>query len=768
MRARLSSLCLTALVVPLALACSPEGDAKSTTAIVGDCTPSGDEVCDGIDNDCDGSVDEDVATVFYADADDDGYGGATTIEACELPAGFVTNGDDCDDLDPAVNPGATEVCDDADNDCDGAVDSDDDDVDLATASTWYIDEDGDGYGVPGDELEACSAPAGRADNADDCDDTDPALHPETVWYPDSDADGFGRDSDATVGCAQPDDHVLDGGDCDDTAPAVNPGADERCDGIDNDCNGTVDEDSAIDTTTFYADDDGDGYGRDDATTAACAAPTGYAALAGDCDDAEPAAHPDATEVCDGIDNDCDGAADLDAAVPADHATIQAAIDALPDGAGVCVASGTHSEALLFGSSAITIAGQADGSTVLDAGGDVALTAVSGGEVVLQDFVVDNAGGTRGAVARAQGGRLVLRDVTVTHADVAATTTNGIVTMDQGELVLERVTVDAPVVAAGTGGLDGALVYATDTTVSLTDVVVDGATFTSTGAIEGLVTVVDGELDIDGLTLRDATLTAYSNVYGALLLVENSDVVASRLSATGNAIEATAIDLPTGYLIRVDGGTGVDTLALDRVEIDDNTLLAADDAWAAIYASGIEAGTVDNLTFTRNTVQVGDDGYGLLFVTGGVLALTNADISSNTWDGFDRLYSYGGYASYQGEVAFVNVNLVDNITDTTPLSSAFYSSRSNASGLAGFSMDHTNVHGNTTAETTWVDGPDNPGDTSVFSGNVSVDPLYSDAAAGDFSLSATSPVIDLGDPTIFDADGSTSDIGAHGGPLGASW
>ena len=81
------------------------------------------EVCDGLDNDCDGSVDEGVTTTYYRDADDDGYGNlANNIQACSVPAGYVTNDDDCNDTNSSIHPDALEICDGVDNDCDGIVD----------------------------------------------------------------------------------------------------------------------------------------------------------------------------------------------------------------------------------------------------------------------------------------------------------------------------------------------------------------------------------------------------------------------------------------------------------------------------------------------------------------------------------------------------------------------------------------------------------------------------------------------------------------------
>ncbi len=320
--------------------------------------PGADEVCDGDDDDCDGEVDEAGAlggATWYVDTDDDGFGvdGGELVQ-CDQPDGYTDNNTDCDDTNPDHNPDAPEVCDGDDDNCDGAIDEDT----AVDAPTWFVDADADGFGDLATPIIACAQPSGTVSDSTDCDDTSADHNPAAPevcdgdddncdgtidedsaidapsWYADADADGFGDLSVSSVSCAAPSGSVSDNTDCDDTNADHNPDAPEVCDGDDDNCDGTIDESTAVDALTFYADSDGDGYGDPDTTTTACSQPTGTVTDGTDCDDTDDTENPAAEEICDGDDDDCDGDVDEDSAI--DALTFYADTDA--DGYGDATAT----------------------------------------------------------------------------------------------------------------------------------------------------------------------------------------------------------------------------------------------------------------------------------------------------------------------------------------------------------------------------------------------------------------------------------------------
>jgi len=192
------------------------------------------------------------------EADKSGGAGSSAVDADG--DGHVSTAD-CNDANNTVYPGAPEVCDGLDNDCDGVADD--------------------------------NPPEGEGD----------------LYYRDSDSDGIGTDLDTAWACELKPGFATTGGDCEDSIPTISPLAAEVCDGIDNDCDDDIDEEP-IDGQLMYFDDDGDGYGLDEESEMMCAGDPSWVAQAGDCDDGNPDVNPGATEVCGNtLDEDCSGAHD---------------------------------------------------------------------------------------------------------------------------------------------------------------------------------------------------------------------------------------------------------------------------------------------------------------------------------------------------------------------------------------------------------------------------------------------------------------------------
>ena len=254
--------------------CGPSGLYTSLTD--GDCdltdpavNPGEPEACTSKDDNCDGKTDPDGALgcqAYYADGDEDGWGTPLQPARCLCqadPAQYYTadKTGDCKDWDPKVNPGMMEICNDMDDDCDGATDGEG----ASGCAVYYPDGDQDGYGAIGDGKCLCT-PFGIYD-------------------------------------------TLKTGDCDDQDAEVHKDATEACDGKDTDCDGDTDEIYAAGCTFYYTDGDKDGYGVSPLTCLCAPTEDWTTTASGDCDDGAPESHPGADEVCDGKDNDCDGTTD---------------------------------------------------------------------------------------------------------------------------------------------------------------------------------------------------------------------------------------------------------------------------------------------------------------------------------------------------------------------------------------------------------------------------------------------------------------------------
>lgn len=259
------------------------------------------------------------------DEDGDGHGSAMCMNAAGMALG-----DDCDDNDERRGPfpdgpGGEEMgygCDGSDNDCDGTVDND------CECVTGEMQECGIAGGrcIPGMQMceggrwGACEGAIGPINEIcgneedDDCN----GEYDENVipYWVDRDGDGAGS-GDVLFDCAVPDNGAgtLPARDCDDRDPMLSPMQPEVCDDIDNNCNGLHDEGFV---EWYYQDADGDGYGDDYVRIQTCLPPAGWVTQPHDCNDdagdmLAAAMNPGETEVCndmDGdaprpVDNDCD-------------------------------------------------------------------------------------------------------------------------------------------------------------------------------------------------------------------------------------------------------------------------------------------------------------------------------------------------------------------------------------------------------------------------------------------------------------------------------
>jgi hypothetical protein len=475
--------------------------------------------------------------------------------------------DDCNDNDAGMNPGAVEICDGVDQNCNGRTDEDATDVLI-----FCPDSDGDGYGDPEREVPACEASGVLVEDCTDCNDLNEATH---------------------------------------------PGAAEFCDDHDNDCDGETDEHTpeGDDGVLMYADDDGDGWGDDGDTVRACERADGWVDRGEDCDDTNAAVHPHADEECDGVDADCDPKT-LDADIVTIVGTgtwtsIAEALNHAVAGDTLMVCPGRYAQRLTL-SEDISIVGVGGADvTFIDTAGASTGVVISGGAVHLEGLTIENcgtSGSPGGAIYARDAGSLdlvdmVLRsnvadygagvygptsgDFTATRTDVADNdfrTAGGGMVVFGGVFTELSVTGNAPLTPdTGTGGgifVDGR------TAPAIVDCA-GGCDVRANEALWGGGAMVTGAAEINSATFAENRADAGGGLwaYDTTLLVDHCSVVSNTATSSAGGMLVEGETEVTVYFS--DFGSGATDNQPNDVSLS---------SWAGSY-SGWGAGS----TFTCSDV-----------------------------------------------------------------------------------------------------------------------------------------------------------------------
>lgn len=227
------------------------------------------ETCNGFDDNCDGTTDEEGSEgcrPYYIDNDQDGWGIGLAHCLCGDPGpSYTTKPGDCNDSSLGMNPSVREVCNGMDDDCNGITDE----QNSFGCTDYSLDNDGDGFGQPGEKRCLCQkTPPFTGAAVGDCDDTRADICPD-------------------IGKCR-----------------------EKCDTVDNDCDGSTDGENAVGCTPFYFDADQDTYGLPSKFKCLCGALGLYtASRAGDCNDTDPEINSTGDEICNALDDNCNGKTD---------------------------------------------------------------------------------------------------------------------------------------------------------------------------------------------------------------------------------------------------------------------------------------------------------------------------------------------------------------------------------------------------------------------------------------------------------------------------
>ncbi|GDX79275.1 hypothetical protein LBMAG42_10860 [Deltaproteobacteria bacterium] len=696
-------------------------------------------------DDRDATVGEEV--LVYLDEDRDGHGteaSGTEVAANKCPGtrGWAVERGDCDDANAVMNTDEVEVCDGFDNNCDGEVD------DGLLFVAYYLDADGDGFGVNSTIEMVCSPLEGYVTSKGDCDDTDARRGPGFVEVCDGvdndcdgridegllvttardfDGDGYGDPGLTEELCTVPAGYG-EPSDCDDGDPAVYPGAPEDCEnGIDEGCRG-FDE-----TDTMYPDNDSDGYGVTELGQPACPERPDWSLRDGDCDDNNSAISPGKGEVCpDGIDNDCDGTID----------GVDQWQDRDKDGAGD---PASFKNACSLSSGWTTNDFDCNDSSSA-APRYVATTGVAGATGTAADPYPTIAAGLTGGSAC-----LVLAPGTYAES---LQPTHDVELWGAGELDETVLAGDGGVCAGGDWTACRATLAVSGVDVTLMDLTVQGGTGRGSVTTEpgfedqfvcgGGVYIDSGSVTMERVVVQAAVLpetetgtTSAGDAYsltsgGGGLCALGGDVQLTDTVFDGNSAEL-------GGGVYFDGGG---SLVARRVAFTENAATQGGAAWL-----GEGSMRFNQVRAWCNGATAGGGAY---FV-GSAFANVSFDYADFAWNtaGGDatELWAEAGSVVDLGSVIVVGSTPDIPALDGEGSVRARYSVGSEVAG--------------TTFEQVWYD-------STVIT---TADELFTPSCDGDrtndsFVLPAGSIAIDAGDVADLDADGSRADAGSNGGPTGA--